>query len=94
MTRTFRNVPARRRRHQPHAATAATRLARLARRAAYREARLEAAPAPLWVVDGDWGDGFGVWPLRPGRRVGAGESLLSDPGDASHMNGAIIYWEV
>lgn len=94
MAHTIRTIPAhpeRRRRRIEGAA----RLQRLACRDAYREARCEAAPMPLWVVAGDWGDdGFAVWPLQPGRRVGAGESLLSDPGDATHLSGAITHWQV
>ena len=94
MARTFRTVSPRPERRR-YRIEGAAHMARLARRDAYREARREAAPAPLWVVAGDWGaDGFAVWPLQPGRRVGAGESLLSDPGDAAHLNSAITYWQV
>lgn len=94
MSRTFRNVPARPERRR-HRIEGAAHLQRVARRDAYREARQEAAPEPLWVIAGDWGaDGFSVWPLQPGRRVGAGESLMSDPGDATHLSNAIIHWQV
>ena len=94
MARTFRNVPTCSERRRRRIEGAAHR-DRLARRDAYREARREAAPAPLWVVVGNWGaDGFGVWPLPPGRCAGPGEALIEDPGDAAHLNSAITYWQV
>lgn len=70
------------------------RLQRLARRDSYRESRQSAAPQPLWVVYGDWGEGFIVRPLRPGCCVSAGESLISDPTDTSHLWEAVIHWQI
>jgi hypothetical protein len=72
----------------------ADRLKRAAsqRRDAYRETRLAAAPEPLWVVYGDWDDGFAVCPLRPGSCAGPGGSLISDPGDVTHLD--IRYWQI
>lgn len=74
------------------AAAKAAKAATAARRDAHRSQRLEAAPAPLWVVSGDWEEGFDVYPLRPGRQASAGETLLADPGDVAHLSGAVTYW--
>ena len=93
MARTIRNTPSRPEQRQRRLEAAVTRR-RLAARDAHRTARLEAAPAPLWVVSGDWEQGFDVYPLRHGCRPSAAETLLADPGDAAHLSGAVTFWDV